>query len=189
MIDKNVISNSDMSTEKLSIVKEVMALAPKGIFLEIGTRAGGTAIMGLKSPNSELLISIDPYGSKPYIDKNGVAPFIYPDEMYRNTLYKLSKEAIDNNKTFIQFKIPSQEYMAKNLNMWMLGKEVSTHNLKYSYVLLDGEHNDKTVSEEIDFFSTRMSSSGVLLIDNTDWLTLDFSSWKRQRFDMAYKIF
>jgi len=189
MIDENVIANSDMGIEKLEVVKNAIELAPKGIFLEIGTRAGGTALMALRASNSELLISIDPYGSKPYIDTNGVAPFVYPDEMYRSTLYKLSKEAIDTGKTFIQFKIPSQEYMTKNLNIWILGKEIGTHDLKYSYVLLDGEHNDKTVSEEIEFFSRRMEESGVLLVDNIDWLSLDFSSWIKPRHDMAYRVF
>lgn len=189
MIDENIMANSDMGIEKLQVVENAMRLAPKGIFLEIGTRAGGTAIMALRANGSEMLISVDPYGSKPYIDTNGIAPFIYPDEMYRSTLHKLSKEAVDTEKTFIHFKMPSQEYMTKNLNMWILGKEIRTHDLKYSYVLLDGEHNDKTVSEEISFFSSRMVRGGVLLIDNVDWLTIDFSSWSKPRNDMAYKLF
>lgn len=189
MIDDEVINNSDMGIEKLEVVKAALELSPKGIFLEIGTRAGGTALMALNAPQSEILISIDPYGSKPYIDTNGVAPFIYPDEMYRSTLFKLSKYAVEKNKTFIQFKLASQEYMAKSLNLWLLGNECSTHDIKYSYVLLDGEHNDKTVSEEIEFFSTRMATGGVLLVDNTDWLTLALEGWNKPRFDMAFRVF
>lgn len=189
MIDEQILSNSDMGIEKLEIVKQALDISPPGIFLEIGTRAGGTAMMAIKSKQSSVVFSVDPYGSKPYIDTNGIAPFIYPDEMYRETLAKLSNLALQENKTFIQFKIPSQEYMSKSLNMWIVGNETTTHNAKYSYVLLDGEHNDITVSQEIAFFSDKMQPGGVLLIDNTDWLTLDFSTWYRPRHDMAYKIF
>jgi hypothetical protein len=189
MIDEQILVNSDMGIEKLEVVKEALNLSPSGIFLEIGTRAGGTAMMAIKSQQSNVVLSVDPYGSKPYIDTNGIAPFVYPDEMYRATLARLSALALQENKTFVQFKIPSQEYMSKSLNMWIVGNEVTTHDIKYSYVLLDGEHNDVTVSKEIDFFYDKMQPGGILLIDNTDWLTLDFSTWHRPRHDMAYKIF
>lgn len=189
MIDEQVLINSDMGIEKLEIVKQALNLSPAGIFIEIGTRKGGTAMMAILSKQSSVVFSVDPYGSKPYVDTRGIAPFIYPDEMYREALAKLSALALQEKKTFVQFKLPSQEYMSKSLNMWILGNEISTHNVRYSYVLLDGEHNDVTVSKEIDFFSDKMQPGGVLLIDNTDWLTLDFSTWHRPRNDMAYKIF
>lgn len=189
MIDEQILTNSDMGIEKLEIVKQALDLSPAGIFLEIGTRNGGTAMMAIRSKQSSVVFSIDPYGSKPYMDTRGVSPFIFPDEMYTETLAKLSALALQEKKTFVQFKLPCQEYMSKSLNMWILGNEIATHNVKYSYVLLDGEHNDTTVSREIDFFSDKMQPGGVLLVDNTDWLSLDFSTWHRPRYDMAYKVF
>jgi len=190
MIDPYILAHSDMEIEKLKIVKHTLDMAPDGIFLEIGTRAGGTAMMAIESIRSSIIFSIDPYGSKPYVNPNGIiAPFIYPDEMYRETLAKLSNLALQKNKTFIQLKISSQEYIDKNLNIWISGNQTATHNLKYSYVLLDGEHTDAAVSKEIDFFTNKMETGGVLLIDNVDWLRLDFLNWHRPRYDMAYKVF
>jgi hypothetical protein len=183
---------SDMGIEKLEIVKQCLDMSPLGLCLEIGTRKGGTALMTLEHENCQGLISVDPYGAKPYTDKNGIAPFIYPDQWYAETMVLLMQASLELNKLFVQFKITSQEYMKHNIEIWLEGKPNKTHNLKYSYVLLDGEHNDTTVQQEIDFFSKKMGKGGVLLVDNVDWLTLSLpesEGWQKPRQDMAYKIF
>lgn len=191
-ISEKVTQFSDMGREKLEVVASVLEQAPQGFFLEVGTRMGGTAILALDAPNCNTLISIDPYGSKPYQDPreaNMLAPFVYPDQMYLSTMQRLYSHALEVNKNFVHFKIPSQEYIKHDIKMWFDGFEYDKSNTKFAYVLLDGEHNDETVKLEIDFFSKHMIDKGILLVDNIDWLTLDFSSWNSSRADMAYKIF
>jgi len=188
-ITEEIKQLSDMGDEKLKVVKDCLLLAPKGVFLEVGTRRGGTALMALNTDNCEILIFIDPYGSKPYIDQNGVAPYVFPDQWWIESLSLISGKARELTKIVLPFKFTSYEYMDHNFELWLNGDTRFKDDLLYSYVLLDGDHTTEVVQKEINYFSTRMRKGGVLLVDNTDWMQLDLSDWEKPRYDMAYKVF
>lgn len=166
---------SDMDIDKLQTVKNVLQLAPKGIFVEIGVRKGGTSLMALNADNCDYLISIDPY--LPFNDMAGNQIEMDP-VWYEDTKSLLETEAKKLDKRFTFFKKKSWEAIA-------MMKQIPL----FAYVLLDGEHTDSTVQMELNFFIPRMQSGGVILVDNIDWLSIDFSGWEKPRFDQAYKIF
>ena len=179
-----------MGREKLEVVEECLKLAPEGIFLEVGTRKGGTALFAMQEPKSRVIVSIDPYGNRPFPDMSGdTSVYTFGDEMYLDTMQQLFEYAKEYQKTFIPYKMTSQDYTKNSFGLWIDGKESRNDEVKYSYVLLDGEHTNEAVLNEIEFFKPRMAKGGVLLVDNCDWIDLDFSDWNISRYDMSYKIF
>lgn len=169
---------SDMDIDKLQVVKTVLELAPKGTFLEVGVRRGGTSLMALNADNCDFMICIDPY--LPFNDMQG-NQIEMDKEWYKEARTLLENEADKLNKGIIFHKMTSEEYMD------MLDEDETS--FRYSYVLLDGAHIDSIVQKEINYFSERMNEKGILLVDNIDWLTLNFDGWEKPRYDMHYKIF
>lgn len=181
---------SDMGREKIEVVEECLKLAPEGIYLEVGTRMGGTALFAMQEPKSRVVISVDPYGDRPFRDMEGdYSKYKFPNTMYTDTMQQLFEYAKEYKKTFIPYKMTSQDFTQNSFGIWLDGEESKNTEVEYSYVLLDGEHTNEAVQQEIDFFAPRMKKGGVLLVDNTDWLTLPFSDWNVSRYDMSYKIF
>lgn len=186
---EDIKAYSDMGIEKLTVVEDVLKKAPPGFFLEVGTRLGGTAMLAMRTmPQGSHLISVDPYGSKTYYDKEGVAPFKFSDEMYLTALKGLSSFALAGNYSFTQYKMTSLDFLTSEAMLYIDGESRPLETLRFSYVLLDGEHVNNTVGTEIEILKDRMVTGGIILVDNIDWLTLDFNDWTKPRFDMAYKI-
>lgn len=170
---------SDMDVDKLGVVKTALELAPKGTFLEVGVRRGGTSLMAINAPNCDFLICIDPY-----IGFNDMAgnPIEMDKNWYREALGLISDEAEKLDKDFIFHKMTSKEFMDL--------EDPDDKDFQYSYVLLDGDHTSENVQREINYFSKRMKKGGVLLQDNTDWTPeINYEGWEAPRFDMKYKIF
>lgn len=173
---ENVKDFSDMGLEKLKIVKKVLRSAPKGTFVEVGVRRGGTSLMALNADNCNYLIAIDPY--VPFNDMQG-NPIEMNDQWFEETKKLLEKEANRLNKDIIFYKNTSSEAIG-------MMKQITN----FAYVLLDGEHTKETVQEELDFFIPRMIKGGVILCDNIDWYPeIEFDLWIKPRFDMAYRVF
>lgn len=168
-------SYSDQGLDKLVPLKELMDKAPKGVFLEVGTRRGGTALMAMECPNSELVVCVDPY-----IGFNDMAgrPIEMNSLWFSEAFDLLTKEMLLHTKQFLFYKMTSENYIS-------LGGSQE----EYAYVFLDGAHVDDIVRKEIEYFTPRMQKGGILVVDNVDWLTLDFTGWEKPRYDQAYKIF
>lgn len=168
MITEQTKLLSDMGDDKLEIVDSCASKAPKGTFAEVGTRRGGTAILAIQQDNCELMICIDPYKSFP--DQGG-----NPIAMDTNWFIEAYDALMATGKPFFFFKGTSKEFIERS------------ENKHYAYVLLDGEHTNEAVTAELEYFSKRMLKGGIILVDNIDWLTLDFSGWEKPRYDMAYR--
>lgn len=191
MTDRDyALQYSDMGLEKFSVVEECVTRAPAGLFLEVGTRRGGSAIRTMQlMPKGSTLISVDPYGDKRYVDYLGVdTPYPFPDSMYMEALQNLSTYALNHDKNFVQYKMTSVDFLQSDFVYWTEGKGTPTSQMKFSFVLLDGDHTDETVRQEVELLTPRMVSGGIILIDNIDWLSLPLEGWERSRYDMAYKI-
>lgn len=166
-----------MGIEKLQIILGAMNNVPSGYFFEVGTRRGGTALMAIQHDKCEHLTCVDPYKSFPDMSGNAIEMNpIWFSEAYD----LLQAEEFKTKKRFDFYKCTSKEFIDFTKDFTML---------KYSFVLLDGEHTNEAVKAEIEYFSRRIDIGGVLFIDNIDWLTLDFTGWEKPRYDMAYKVF
>lgn len=180
--------SSDMGKEKLDIVETVARNSPTGVALEIGTRAGGSALLALSSnPGLHTILCVDPYGSKPFRDMDGAVHNTFTDDLYRMASAMLTKYALDNNRVYIPFKMTSSDFFRIYADLWLEGTPTPLRDLKFSYVLVDGDHSDETVQMELDNLEKRMMPGGIILVDNIDWLSLPFEGWEKPRHDMAYK--
>lgn len=174
---------SDMGVEKLEVIQQCLNLAPSGLYAEVGVCRGGTSLMALNEHKCDFLVCIDPYLA--FNDMMG-NPIRMTDEYY----YEAIESLIAVKKPFVMYKMTSKEFIDSKFNFYVNGSKLERGDIKFSYVLLDGEHTDNAVGMELEYFSKRMVPGGILVIDNIDWIHLDFdSTWVAPRFDMKYKIF
>jgi hypothetical protein len=179
---------SDMGDDKLQCIEDVVKTCPAGNFLEIGTRLGGSmAVIMENMPQGSLAISVDPYGAKPFVGWQGEIVNEFTDQYYLQAIKELSTLALQSNKDFVQYKMTSLDYLNNEAMIWLKGTEAPLAKLKYSFVLLDGDHTDEVVGQEIELLKPRMVEGGIILVDNRDWLkSVDFDGWVTLRFDMVY---
>ena len=158
--------------------------APAGIpFLEIGTREGGSALVLLKaikdSRVSRPLITVDPYGSKPYVlEKDIKHPETVPvgfdfrtldqcEQFYRGAAWLLADFCFREKLDHFHFHIESADFMATYpmMKIWWEGKILEQ---KFAFVYLDGEHNVAPVINELNWFLPRMVKDGIIAIDDIE---------------------
>lgn len=175
---------SDTSTRFLMEIARCVAQAPRGPdvppLLEIGTRSGGSALLMLRVLASiygrrcrpPLVITVDPYGSRPYEGE----PHVY-DERH----YGAMKRALARYSNHIHYMMDSELFLREldNLYLWSGG---SKHALgRFSMVYLDGSHDPTIVWSEIERLLPRVIPGGFLIVDDTDW----FDGAVRRRLDAA----
>lgn len=154
--------------EILKVAKELPENVP---FLEIGTRSGGSALLALKaiqdSKISRLMITVDPYGGKTFVNTDRTTHNLYPDSFHRKAMYELSKYAFENDLEHVHFKLTSFDFIKifDGIELWRNEKVVEP---KFGYVYLDGEHNEVTVEKELEYFLPRMVKGGLIVIDDTE---------------------
>ena len=133
-------------------------------FLEIGTRRGGSALLMLKIiekkfPHS-VLMTIDPYGDKPYDDK----PW-----KYGSKFYKEMKRLLSPFGNHIHYHMTSADFIKilDKINYWYDGKKRNFSNISFAF--LDGSHIPKTVKMEFNNLFPRLIHRGYMIVDNTDY--------------------
>ena len=166
----NMISLSDHEQgleEFYAKALEVSRIVPAGVpFLEIGTKAGGTALLLLKaikdSGRLRPLITVDPYLA---YSENGKCFGQDGDLMYGIATREIGSYVGENSLSHIHFKISSKEFMQiyPILNTY---KEQQ----KFGFVYLDGDHYCENVAAELDWFIPRMVSGGHIMVDDTEWI-------------------
>ena len=158
--------------------------APEGVpFLEIGTREGGSAMVLLKaikdSRVSRALITVDPYGRKPYIlEKDEKHPELVPEgyreieidhreDYYRGAAWLLADFCFREKLDHFHFHIESADFMATYpmMKIWWEGRVLEQ---KFAFVYLDGEHNIQPVVNELNWFIPRMVENGIISIDDIE---------------------
>ncbi len=134
-------------------------------FLEIGTRGGGSALAILRIieeffHSSTTLVTVDPYGDKPYDGK----PWKYGDKFYVQM-----KKTLSSYGNHIHYQMVSVEFIniMDTVHYWFRGKERNFTEL--SFVLLDGSHLPETVMFEYNHLFPRLIKGGYMIIDNTNF--------------------
>jgi hypothetical protein len=163
---------SDTKTEFLLELARAVVATPRSAdpppFLEIGTRAGGSALLILRlidllyppPARRPLLITIDPYGSRPYEG----APFEYDDRHYRAMKRNLAGYA-----NHVHYMMDSELFLGQldRLYLWRGGSRHFFHH--FSLVYLDGSHDPAVVWAEIEQLLPRVIPGGFLIVDDTNW--------------------
>jgi predicted O-methyltransferase YrrM len=137
-------------------------------FLEIGTRAGGSALLMMEAIRHQdrVFVTVDPYG-KTY-KSGGDWPAIGEDT-YRDTMKVLFETAWLNHITHVHYRMTSQCFMDINpaSYLWIENRLIKE---QYGVVYLDGEHVDSVVMAELNFFIPRMHDNGLIIIDDVSYI-------------------
>ncbi len=146
--------------------------------LEIGTRAGGSALLMLRLVDAlyprgvrrPFVLTVDPYGSRPYEG----APFVYDERHYRSM-----KRALAGYANHVHYMMDSELFLdlLDRLHLWIDGARRALR--EFTLVYLDGSHDPDIVSREIERLLPRVVSGGFLIVDDTDW----FDGAVRRRLD------
>jgi cephalosporin hydroxylase len=187
---EDIMKYSDMGLSKFMHLEEIMKEAPEGVFVDVGTRMGGSALLALLQPQSSIVISVDPWGAKPYQMMHGHISNEFNDEMALGTMDLLTSKAKEINKTHIHYRMPSHDFLTLDHTLWLGGNESRLKDMKFAFILLDGDHTDEAVTKELELLEGRMIEGGIVMIDNTDWLGLEWDeTWSQGRPDMKYKTY
>lgn len=146
---------------------------PNGLSVEVGTRCGGSALLQLRllsslyGSESPPLITIDPYGDKPYlIGQNQCV-----QALYGNDAYVAAKRLLADFPNHLHFPITSLDWLgfAENgLRVWHKGRALAPAIDGLAHVFLDGDHDAKTIIGEVSGFLRMIRPGGCILIDNVD---------------------
>lgn len=148
------------------------ARVPSGPFLEIGSLKGNTAVALLETLDAlgalracppPLLVTVDPYGDKPYRGGDVVALGLYGDAVYAAAKHNLAR--FPNHAHFLA---ESEWFLwnCQGMPYWRRGKR---HELTgWAFAFVDGEHDAATVMEELRLLVPNMARGGTIVVDNVD---------------------
>ncbi len=141
------------------------------IFIEIGTRAGGTALLALNaifdSGINHSFITVDPYGNKPFKTSNALMYDVYDDGFYRTAMFEISNFCLNSKIDHTHFKMESTDFMSifQKIKLWKKGKILQQ---SFGYVYLDGEHYDDIIFKELTWFLPLLVNGGLIIIDDIE---------------------
>ncbi len=173
---------SDTKTRYLMEIARCVARAVEASspLLEIGTRSGGSALLMLRiaraalGPGAKppLVITVDPYGARPYEGE----PHVYDERHYRRM-----KRALAGYANHIHYMMDSELFLnvLGQLHLWIGGRKQPID--RFALVYLDGSHEPDIVWREITELLPRVVRGGFLIVDDTDW----FDGAVRRRLDGA----
>lgn len=166
-----------LERETLATYIQVFTLAhvatPGGVSLEVGTRAGGSALMFLQTlkvmyEEPPLLVTVDPYGEKPY-PRGVIDPLEYK---YGDDYYLTAKKLLAPFPNHLHFNIRSEDFWKlKDVPVWRDGSARSLTDLTFAF--LDGDHSPHAIVVDSANALQAMRPGGILLIDNVDWTLND----------------
>lgn len=159
-------------------------------WIEIGTRAGGSAEMLMRRMEAgQTFISVDPYGGIPYkagrmhreLHVGGANASVtlstwtagsalgYTQEMRYEATCQLFVLAQESGVNFVPLPLEDTEFMrrfADGVPIYLDGYKRLANS--YGLVFLDGPHDREAVIEEMGFFVPRLSAGGRIVIDDIE---------------------
>lgn len=151
--------------------------APENTFaVEVGTRSGGSALTILdairESSKKLWLITIDPYGNKPYFTDNYPAMGIYTDNYYRESMKLLSDYCAKYELNWAHYKMKSQDWIKywPSIEFWADEKILEP---KIYFLHLDGDHKTNLVKDDLNSFWPYIIEGGVVCIDDANYVDID----------------
>jgi hypothetical protein len=145
-----------------------MDLPDDYIFIETGTRSGGSALaimQALKdSASKRWFFTVDPYGDKPYKVGDDVTQLYYGEDHYRTAMKVLYNYAEENKLNFCHFRMLSLDWMDAfdRYQFWSGEKEMTP---KFGFAYLDGDHDSGTVDAEYKWLSNHTFDVRVIVDD------------------------
>jgi hypothetical protein len=139
------------------------------IFLETGTRAGGSALAILQaikdSGKTRWLFTVDPYGMKPYkTGEETVTNLDYGEDYYRSAMKALANYAYNNRLLHSHFRMKSLDWIRSfdTSEFWYAGKLIQP---KFGFAYLDGDHDSATVDGEYSWLVGHTPDCRVIVDD------------------------
>lgn len=169
--------HSDMRYEELRFLADTFLAAhkaaPGGLSIEVGTRHGGSAYLMLlllerhcyEPHERPMLFTVDPYGDKPYMggDVSGL-------QLYGNADYLQSKRLLAPFANHAHWYCEGRDFLdrawVRGETYWWRGQCLPIGN--FTFVLLDGDHDAKTVCYEARAALSLLAPAGAILVDNVD---------------------
>ena len=179
--------------------KEIACKLPQGLpFIEIGTRAGGSALLFLQAIKESgiprPLITVDPFGClyrsgpEEYLDPAPPGttniPWYPPtgEDKYRKAMAMLSSFSNEFGLTHIHYRFHSRNWMClwEFPGCWIEGEQINEK--PFAFVYLDGEHVEETVEQELSWFIPKMATGGIIVIDDVQHI-------RKSRYPLIRKTF
>lgn len=165
----------DGTDKGYGILLEALKMSPnQGLTCDIGIRKGRSSQLIMEHTaqfrQNHTHISIDPYGSIGYHATTYLPPGVtdYSNQMRRETVYNLSKIAMQLNVNLFFLPMEDSEFFIRFADGVPVYQETKELVNEYGFVFVDGQHSLEAVRAAVNFFSTRMAPNGVLMFDNTD---------------------
>ena len=163
------ILERDLLEKYLDIFREAHRSTPGGVSVEIGTRAGGTALMFLLAlremyERPPFLLTVDPYGEKPY--RAGVVD--QTEYVYGDGFYVQAKTLLAPFANHAHFLMRSEDFWSlAQTPLWRDGGTQRIGDL--TFVFLDGDHSPPAVVADAAMAMRWLRPGGTVLIDNINW--------------------
>lgn len=163
---------SDTSTKYLMELARCVANCPvqddPAPILEIGTRSGGSALLMLriidaiynKSDAKPYVLTIDPYGMRPYEGE----PFVYDAKHYGEM-----KQNLNSYTNHVHYMMDSELFLSLMDKLYIWDKAERAKIDRFTLVYLDGSHDPDIVWAEMQQLLPKVIPGGYLIIDDTDW--------------------
>ena len=161
----------DLATESFpltwthpDLIRWMVETGTQGNVLEIGTHQGGSAIalMSLVPDNEHFIVTVDPWGRKPYYGGSE-----YDDDIQRLALETLASASLRHGINWHHFKMSGIDFMKlssrEELQPWYAGAQRLN---RFSTIFLDGDHNIDVVLSEFEEAIKLTEYGGVIFIDN-----------------------
>ena len=176
-VDRSEFGDHEDYSDLYQKVELISKKAPSNTFaVEVGTRAGGSALTILdairESNKKQWLITIDPYGDKPYLSDLNPILRQYPDSFYRQAMKLLSEYCEKYEMNWTHYKMKSLDWIDywPKTEFWINGQIL---NLKIFFLHLDGDHNTMVVKSELDNFWPYVIDGGIVCIDDANAIDIE----------------
>ena len=148
-----------------------------GLFLEIGTRRGGSMqIMidaALSTNQPRTFVSIDPYGNIPYHNGQGITKYDYTNRMKCEALSDLYGYAARKGVNLVTFTMDDAAFMGTFYNGIPIYEENKRIENRIAFAFLDGPHDVEAISAEMQWLLRFATTGTRVVIDNIDLFKLE----------------
>lgn len=172
---EEIRSLSDAQPDALRAFGEVFleahARCPGRPSVEIGTRAGGSALLYLHLLDMlydapPMFFTVDPYGLKPY--RGGDHPADDRLRPYGDPMYATAKQALVNYPNHCHFLLESMDFFKsmRDAGFWWRGVKYPFRQ-NFAFIFLDGDHDASAVLDEVAITLPHwLAPRGTIAIDN-----------------------
>lgn len=154
------------------VLERAVEKAPLGgLFLEIGTRRGGsTKVMIdalIKRADGQVLICLDPWGNIEYAEREGVKRRLdYTNQMRADALKNLYAYTHNKPISLHVLTLEDTEFFARYADGFPVYDQNKQILKDYSCVFFDGPHDVDSLKVEIDFFNQRKIPGATWVFDD-----------------------